>query len=97
MHNLQEKLYEQLSSHTATQTERGLLKDELKVAADYMTNNRQGLAIFPYDDIHYLQELIEILTANGVTVDQFEVIHASQGVHGYSLFHGDHVGILYHY
>ena len=87
---LLDRLYNRLSNRTFPAG----VQNELKSASEYIAKNERGIAVFPYDDILYLQGLVEELNQFKVSVDQFEIISEPSGNH--QLFNGKKVALLYH-
>lgn len=90
---LSDALYSRLSNRTFPAGARKTFRNELQSASEYIAKNDRGLAIFPYDDILYLQALIEELTRFKI-IDQFEILSEPSSNH--QLFNGKRVAILYH-
>lgn len=91
---LSDALYSRLSNRTFPAGARKMFRNELQLASEYIAKNERGVAILPYDDILYLQGLIEELNRFKVSVDQFELISEPSDKH--QLFSGKKVALLYH-
>lgn len=91
---LLDRLYNRLSNRTFPAGARKMFQNELKSASEYIAKNERGIVVFPYDDILYLQGLVEELNQFKVSVDQFEIISEPSGNH--QLFNGKKVALLYH-
>ena len=91
---LSDTLYSRLSNRTFPVGSRKIFRNELQSASEYIAKNDRGLVIFPYDDVLYLQTLIEELSKFKLIVCQFEILSEASSNH--QLFNGKRVAILYH-
>ena len=91
---LSDTLYSRLSNRTFPVGSRKIFRNELQLASEYIAETRTGLVLFPYDDVLYLQTLIEELSRFKLIVCQFEILSEASG--NRQLFDGKRVAILYH-